>query len=144
MLLALAILGQTRFEAEIIDRVNYERMLVGVAPLQYDERLHDAAAMWCKLAHGTLAHALPVEDCWGKYVPDFDGDGWCNIWERQVACGWMTSGSEAGASNANDPEWIVYAWMQSPSHRNGLLNPWWTHVGGARGFGLTYLQVGGP
>ncbi len=140
----LAATAQTRFEASIIDLVNIERAAVGVAPLQYDERLHDAGAMWCSLCHGTLAHALPVEDCRGKFVPDFDGDGWCNVWEREVACGWLQSCSEAGASNANDPEWIVWAWMQSASHRAGLLDPYWTHAGVARGFGLTYLEVGGP
>ena len=146
LLLAVAVgaPAQTRFEAKLIALVNVERMSVGVAPLQYDKRLHDAGDLWIRLCHGTLAHALPAEDCRGRYVPDLDGDGVCAIWERQVACGWLQSGSEAGASNANDPEWLVYAWMQSPAHRNGLLDPWWTHAGAGRGFGLTYMELGGP
>lgn len=147
LLVLIAVPTQSRFEERVIQLVNHERMLNGIAPLEYSEQLSDAADLWVKLCHGQLAHYLLIEDCWTSkriFAPDIDGDGYCNVWERQVACGWMNSGSEAGASNANDPEWIVNAWMQSPSHRNGLLNPWWTHAGVSSGFGVTYMEVGGP
>lgn len=133
----------SRFEADVLFYVNAERAAVGVAPLERDSRLTAAADLWCKLCHGTLAHYLPVEDCWGRNVPDLNGDGWCNVDERQIVCGWLGSGSEAGAS-ITDAELVVWAWMQSPSHRAGLLNPYWTHAGVSRGWGVTYLEVGGP
>lgn len=146
--LFLAVAGcyaRDRFEERLIVAVNAYRVMEGIEPLQQDDRLSDAGALWIYYCHGILAHDLPVEDCWGRTdPPDIDADGVCAIWERQFVCGWTASGSEAGASSANDPEWIVYAWMNSPPHRAGLLDPWWTHAGVGKGNGLTYLEVGGP
>jgi uncharacterized protein YkwD len=33
------------------------------------------------------------------------------------------------ARGQSSPEEVVQAWMDSPSHRENLLYPWWTHVG---------------
>jgi uncharacterized protein YkwD len=152
LLLTVALLGQTRFEARVLDAVNAERAADGVAPLKYDASLSAASEYWCKVLANEriLAHGLPVDYFAPDMLLDVDGDGWCLYTDRAWFFGWTGSVSENGAAlKSIQPDQLVWAWMNSPGHRSNLLNPNWTHAGVAKGnFGAgrqsAYMTFGGP
>ena len=131
--LALAALPQTatanyyspEFEMQVIELVNQERALEGLAALGFDLRLRDAARShsFDMAVNGCTGHASCDGTEWFERVWDFYPQN-AGIGEN-VAAGYDT------------PAAVVTAWMGSPGHRANILNTNW------QGIGVGYYYLAG-
>jgi uncharacterized protein YkwD len=106
-------------EQAIVDLVNQQRQLVGLAPLQADSRLVRAAQIHSQdMAQlGQMEHDLP-----GAALP--------GLQDRLQYVGYAyLSAGENIAFNFPDANTVVAAWMNSPGHRANILNPGYTQIG---------------
>lgn len=105
------------FEQEVLTLVNAHRAGLGLAPLQWDNRLGTAARSWSVAMNNaqTLAHALPGQ-------PTFD--------ERISATGfpWNAIGENV-ALGQTTPQAVFNAWLGSPPHRSNIESSDFTHIG---------------
>ncbi|KAK9709367.1 hypothetical protein K7432_009080 [Basidiobolus ranarum] len=114
---------------EQLDLVNKERRIAGAKPLQLDSRLVECAQLHTdyqvrvrKMTHDEPGRPLEVR-------VDAVNVVWANIGEN-VANGYQ-----------NDEE-VVRNWMESPGHRQNILNPQFTHLGvGFSSTGYYWTQV---
>lgn len=117
LLVGLPALGQqTAQEKQLLDELNSDRKEAGLPPLQWDERLAEAARQHSRLMadQNQLGHVLKGEP---------------SVAERLAAAGlhFNRSGENvAYDSNFND---ITDAWMHSPPHRENMLSPDFNVVG---------------
>ena len=117
------------FERQVVDLVNAERAQAGVALLQMDVRLMEAAQLHSDdmadnnfVSHTGTGGTGPVDRIEAAgYV------GW-NGWGENVAAGYPT------------PAAVVAAWMASPGHRANILRASFDHLGVGYRFqaGTTY------
>ncbi|WP_334128736.1 CAP domain-containing protein [Sneathiella sp.] len=104
-------------EEEVIRLLNAARAEAGLAPLDPDERLMQAAVSHAAYMAetGRLSHI-------GREGSRFD--------ERIRIAGYSpTTAAENVAAGATDPSDAVQLWMESPPHRANILNPVFRHVG---------------
>ncbi|PRY02705.1 CAP domain-containing protein [Allonocardiopsis opalescens] len=125
--------GQSPIEDEVVALTNRERTAAGCPALSVDERLHAAAE-----GHsGDMAE----RDYFSHESPEGDGPG-----ERAAAQGYPRWSGENIAMGQPDAASVVQAWMDSPGHRDNILNCSSTDIGvGAvdSGRGIYWTQLFG-
>ncbi len=101
----------------IIELTNQNRTAFGLPALVLNERLSDAARR--KAAH------MFTKNYWAHNSPDGT-----KPWSFILAAGYdYLHAGENLARDFNNSESIVEAWMNSPSHRDNLLNPRYVDIG---------------
>jgi uncharacterized protein YkwD len=110
--------NDSHFVGRVLELTNVERQNAGLAPLNWNPQLQDAAQTYSEVlaSSGCFAHTCGP-------VPNFaDRDGqagysdWSSIGEN-IAAGYPT------------PEAVVAGWMASPGHRENILSPQFTELG---------------
>ena len=101
---------------ELLARANQERAEAGAGPLEWDPALADAAMKHCvrMSTEGPLAH---------RY------DGEPDLTSRAAAAGAHFSAIEANIAVGATPVAIQKGWLNSPEHKQNLLNPAVDRVG---------------
>ncbi|MCL1831845.1 MAG: CAP domain-containing protein [Oscillospiraceae bacterium] len=130
--------AETEWYAQIVTLVNIERAAQGLTPLvATDAQLNSAAQV--------RAEELTV-----VYDPNHlrpDGQEWLTVLDEQNVVYW--SAGENIAAGQKSPEEVMEGWMNSPPHRENILNPDWEHVGvgiavnpdGYMGYGTYWVQL---
>ena len=110
-------MSSNQFDLEVLNLVNQERSAVGLDPLAIDSQLDTAANLHTDemVQADLMSHQLPGEADLGDRVSD-TGYDWSRLGEN-VAAGYTT------------PEAVVDGWMNSPRHRENILNPDFTEIG---------------
>jgi len=101
----------------IVDLTNQARQRVGLAPLVFDERLTRSATLKADdmASSGYFAHRSPKGD---------------SPWEWFKKAGYeYTYAGENLAMDFREAEGVVEAWMESPKHRENVLNPKYRDIG---------------
>jgi uncharacterized protein (TIGR03000 family) len=103
-------------EQRVLELVNDQRKKVGAEPLAMADELLAAARQHAAnmAAKQTLNHALDGKDFWQR------------IEEQGYA---MSASAENIAQGATSPEAVVQMWMESPGHRDNMLNPVYRTMG---------------
>ncbi|MEX2226582.1 MAG: CAP domain-containing protein [Dehalococcoidia bacterium] len=107
------------FDARVMELVNVERTSRGLQPVSYEPRLTQAAQSY--------AHVMTLQDWFSHVGPDGS-----TIVDRVTAAGFPFESQlgEVLAWGADwSPEGIVQAWMDSPGHRDQLLEPMYWRAG---------------
>ena len=104
------------YENEVLRLTNIERARHGLTALIWDDRLAAAARK----------HSLDMarRDFISHTNPDGEGPG-----DRLRKEGFTETWAENLAGGQPTPQEAVDAWMDSPNHRDSLLNPIYTHLG---------------
>jgi uncharacterized protein YkwD len=106
------------FVRRVLDLTNAERQNAGLAPLNLNSQLRDAAQNYSEVLAST--------ECFGHDcgpVPNFaDRDGQAGYTD------WTTIGENI-AGGYPTPEAVVAGWMASPGHRDNILSPQFTEIG---------------
>ncbi|HZP84771.1 MAG TPA: CAP domain-containing protein [Chthonomonadaceae bacterium] len=116
---------EERFLQEIVERTNAERDAQGLPPLKLQENL-SASASWLAndmAAKGYFAHTDKQGRNIQPRLPDFGYTHYAYIGEN-IAAGQAT------------PAAVMRGWMNSPVHRDDLLNPHFREIG----VGYVYRQ----
>lgn len=118
-------------EAAVVYETNLIRRQEGLAPLRWNAELSSAARWFARHAvedhpNGYCGHNDLV---YGELAKRIQAVGYANghAWGENVICGY------------SDPKAAVDAWMQSPGHRENLLNPVYREIG----LGYYYRTVDG-
>lgn len=121
-----------RKELQIIHLINLERRQAGLSPLRWNRELTASARMF---AQDVILHHP------SGYCDHIDSQG-RTPGERMRAAGFIRLGAwaENAVCNATSPEAAVRAWMQSPAHRDNLLNAHLREIG--VGFALSESNRG--
>ena len=114
-------MSSNQFDQELLQLVNNERADAGLDPLLIDDQLDQAANLHTDemIQADRMSHQLPGE---------------AKLGERVTATGyeWGYVGENVAAGQAT-PEEVMYnenwGWMNSPDHRENILNPKFTHLG---------------
>ena len=117
---------------EVLNLVNEERAKYNVAPLKWDDSLAALAESHCEdmIDRNFFAHNTP------------DGQ---TPFDRMKAAGISySSAGENIAAGQSSPKNVMDSWMNSPGHRNNILNPDFEYIGVglARGgsYGIYWAQ----
>lgn len=102
---------------EVIKKTNIERERRGLNPLREDSRLDRAAA--------AKAENMYAENYWAHYSPS-GKDPWGFI--NNSGYKFVVAGENL-AKNFYTSDEVVQAWMESPTHRDNLLNPKYVDIG---------------
>ncbi len=97
---------------------NKARRTAGVAPLALDERLNDSAGQKCRQMQ---------RDGWGHVGPD--GKHGYEYIETAIPTNRGGSENLADSQGPETASGITKGWLESPSHREALLEPKYTAVG---------------
>ncbi len=110
-------MASNQFDQRILELVNNERANVGLDSLSIDDQLDQAANLHTDemVQADQMSHQLPGEASLGDRV-SATGYNWTRLGEN-VAAGYTT------------PESVVEGWMNSPGHRENILNPEFTSIG---------------
>ncbi|MCT1516456.1 CAP domain-containing protein [Dietzia cercidiphylli] len=100
------------------EQTNVQRGENGVPTLDASEMLRDSA---CAKADDMIAR-----DYWGHFAPDGSGDPFMFI--RGAGVDYSTAAENLFYSTLGGPD-PVDSWMQSPGHRENVVNPDFTRVG---------------
>lgn len=100
------------------EQTNVQRSENGIPALDASEKLRDSA---CAKADDMIAR-----DYWGHHAPDGTGDPFMFI--REAGVDYYTAAENLFYSTTGGPD-PVANWMQSPGHRENILNPEFTRVG---------------
>lgn len=102
--------------AEIISLTNVVRQSEGLPPLHPDPLLTQAAQ--------NKANAMIVAGSWSHNTPN------ATSWQflDEVGYHYRVAGENL-ARNFDDPRQVIQGWLNSPSHKNNLLNQNYTHIG---------------
>jgi uncharacterized protein YkwD len=121
-----------RKELQIIHLINLERRQAGLPPLRWNRELTASARTF---AQDVILHQP------AGYCDHIDSQG-RTPGERMRAAGFIRLGAwaENAVCNATTPEAAVRAWMQSPAHRDNLLNARLREIG--VGFALSASNRG--
>lgn len=105
------------FEREVFNLTNVERTKQGLAPLQIDNELSKVAREKSRdmAVNNYFDHNSPT------YGSPFD-------MMRSYGISYRTAGENI-AKGQRSPEEVVKAWMNSPGHRENILNSNYTHIG---------------
>ncbi|MDR3343997.1 MAG: CAP domain-containing protein [Oscillospiraceae bacterium] len=102
-------------QTEVLRLCNIEREKAGVYPLRYGTRnLQKAADVRAAESVETWEHARPNGRSW-----------YTALWENMVL---FVNAGENLAKGYENPETLVRAWMNSPAHRENILNPRFSEV----------------
>lgn len=106
-----------RFDGRVLELVNQERAKVGADPLKIDQQLDRAADIHTQYQANTdnMTHVGNKGSSLGDRVNATNYE-WSRIGEN-VAAGYTT------------PEAVVEGWMNSPGHRDNILNPEFEEIG---------------
>ena len=110
-------MASDQFDLRILELVNIERTKRELDPLSIDSQLDQAANFHNDemVRADTMSHQLPGEANLGERV-SAKGYDWTRVAEN-VAAGYTT------------PEAVVEGWMNSPGHKENILNPEFIHIG---------------
>lgn len=127
LLLSTPCLATTNHEYGLLVYANGERANANVTPLLWNDGLALAAK---EKADEQAAHDgnCPAHDA-------CDGTSWSKRVQKYYA-GWVALGENA-ATTIDDPRHAVGTWMNSPVHRENILNSVFTEMGGASSRGAT-------
>ncbi|UOQ95290.1 CAP domain-containing protein [Halobacillus shinanisalinarum] len=105
------------YEEEVVQLVNEERAKEGLAPLEMHNRLSDLARMKSQdmADKGYFSHTSPT------YGSPFD-------MMKQYDFSYSTAGENIAAGQRT-PQEVVEGWMNSPGHRENIMNESFTHIG---------------
>lgn len=119
--------GESR-EEQILVLVNEVRATYGLSELEWHA---DAAAV-------ALAHSedMDARNFFSHTNPDGQDPG-DRLAEAEIE---LTGWGENIAGGYLTPESVMEGWMNSPGHRDNILNPMWTHLG----VGVTHPTYPGP
>jgi len=101
--------SQNSYENEVLKLVNEERKKVGIAPLEMDRELLSAAKTRAKELETRFSHTRPDGSSCYSVSPKVRGEN--------IAYGQQT------------PQKVMDSWMNSPSHRENILNPKFKSIG---------------
>ena len=108
---------KTRWQYEVLSLVNQERIRNGLERLNWGETCADAAETRAEEIVQNYSHTRPDGSSW---------DTTCDAPDRSIA---YVEGENLAAGNAAvSPETTVAAWMNSPAHRENILNPNFTKL----------------
>jgi uncharacterized protein YkwD len=112
----------TKIAWQIFDLINQQRVQNGVAPLQADQGVSDAA----------IAHTIKMADT-GIFSHVIDGKGpddrlrdhgvTFTSWGENIIYDWCQSNGKPAWNVAGFAQNSVNWWMNSPGHRKNILNP---------------------
>jgi len=102
----------------ILQTINLERAGSGLGPLTLDERLDQAA-----LAKG---ENMLTDNYWAHVNPSTGAEPWSYI--QASGYQYQSAGENLGRDFTDETS-LVKAWMDSPSHRENILNPAFSDVG---------------
>ncbi|MBQ6450158.1 hypothetical protein IJJ08_04665 [bacterium] len=109
----------TQLSAEtILQTINLERAAKGLGPLSSDERLYQAAVAKGENMFG--------DNYWAHVNPSDGTEPWVFI--QNVGYEYQSAGENLGRDFTSEKA-LVQAWMDSPSHRENILNPQFSDVG---------------
>lgn len=97
---------------------NVQRSENGLPPLDASDKLRDSA---CAKADDMIAR-----DYWGHHAPDGSGDP--SVLIREAGVDYSRAAENLFYSSTGGPD-PVANWMQSPGHRENILDPDFTRVG---------------
>jgi uncharacterized protein YkwD len=100
------------FEKKILELVNKERKTAGLNPVKSSQGLNDAAQVRARELTESFSHTRP--------------NG--SAYDTAIKIPYMVSGENI-AIGQKTPQQVMEAWMNSPGHRDNILNPYWTHLG---------------
>lgn len=109
---------QTVSALEIHDLVNHERVKKGLQPLTLDSRLEKSAIAKCK--------HMADNAYWSHDAPD--GTTWQSFIKAQIPANYQMAG-ENQAQKYNESRKLVEGWMNSPAHRENIVNIKFSKVG---------------
>jgi hypothetical protein len=102
---------------EVISGTNSERAKLGLSPLRENSALNQAAAQ--------KAANMFSENYWAHYSPSGK-----DPWDFITAAGYRYSfAGENLAKNFENSNDVVVAWMNSPTHRDNIVNPNYQEIG---------------
>lgn len=104
-------------QQELLDHTNRVRQEHGLAPLQLNDSLVNAA--------NGKAHHMMANNYWAHFAPDGTSP-WKFI--RDSGYGYIFAGENL-AKGFTDPKSVVDAWMNSPSHRDNMLSDKYRDIG---------------
>jgi len=97
------------FEKKILELVNKERKTAGLNPVKSSQGLNDAAQVRARELTESFSHTRP--------------NG--SAYDTAIKIPYMVSGENI-AIGQKTPQQVMEAWMNSPGHRDNILNPYWT------------------
>lgn len=102
---------------QVLDLVNFERTSRGLAPMQLDVQLNEAARLHSadQAAQGSIFHVAANGTNPGDRIAQQGYE--FSSWGENVAAGYR------------DPASVMVAWMTSPGHCRNILNPGYTELG---------------
>jgi uncharacterized YkwD family protein len=109
--------GVSQVAQQVIDLTNEQRRQNGLQPLKADPQLSGVALKKSQdmQQNGYFSHTSPT------YGSPFD-------MMRDFGVSYKTAGENI-AQGQRTPQEVVNAWMNSPGHRQNILNPNYTHIG---------------
>lgn len=125
-----AVQGIGQAAQQVIDLTNEQRRQNGLQPLKADPQLSGVALKKSQdmQQNGYFSHTSPT------YGSPFD-------MMRDFGVSYKTAGENI-AQGQRTPQEVVNAWMNSPGHRENILNPNYTHIGvGYVGSGNHWTQM---
>lgn len=103
-----------QWKREVLSLVNQERAKAGLGALTWGTTCEAAANLRAQEIKVSYSHTRPSGAAWNTACPIKGG---------------TTSGENlAAGSSAVSPKTVVASWMASPSHRQNILNPNFTHL----------------
>ncbi len=105
----------------MLDAVNAQRRAHRLAPLAFDGRLAETAA-------------VQARDLARRGELDHRGSDGSSAGDRAIRAGyrWSVIAENLALTSSSSPRVVVGLWMRSPGHRRNLLNPQVTQMGVAR------------
>lgn len=122
------------YEEELLTKVNEARAEEGVEPLVYDPQVAKVAQLKAQdlLTNNYFEHESPTYGAPSEMLTQFGID-------------WIASGENIAAGQLSVDE-VHQGWMDSPGHRENILNPMFTHIGfgfteGGGDYGTYWVQM---
>ena len=114
-------MSDNQFDREILELVNQERADAGIDPLSINSQLDEVANLHTDemVQADLLSHQLPNEADMEARFSETGYDGM--VVAENLAAG--------GGTLFDTPEEVVEGWMNSPEHRENILNPEFTDLG---------------
>jgi len=119
-LASCAVNGNATYEAQLLALINQERQAQGLSPLAMEPHLQEAARAHSEdmACNGFFAHTGSDGSTFADRVLHFG-----------YAFSYVGENIYAGSGPYNSPEAVFNAWLNSPPHRENMLNPNFIHVG---------------
>ncbi|MFC4355200.1 CAP domain-containing protein [Chryseomicrobium palamuruense] len=122
------------YEQQLLNLVNKEREAEGLQPLQYDSKVAKVAQLKAQdlLTNNYFEHESPTYGSPSEMLTQFD-------------VSWTASGENIAAGQRSVEE-VHEGWMNSPGHRENILQEIYTHVGfgfteGGGDYGTYWVQL---